>query len=164
ESCSRSNGTRTSRSRPETPHGVPAVPFANWYRAATSRRSIQRRCVSRRVVLESLEPRSLLSTVLVDAGSRHAAVLAMTIHAAQAPTAAPVSIGPGSTKSPGPVLTTLTPTVRWKAVTGVTGYQINVYDKSLKKLVSHTVGASETSYKIGAGVLAPGHSFVWNVR
>jgi hypothetical protein len=34
----------------------------------------------------------------------------------------------------------------WDAVSGVTGYQINVYDSTAAKSTSYTVGASVTSY------------------
>jgi hypothetical protein len=79
----------------------------------------------------------------------------------------PVILSPGSTKSPGPVLTTLTPTLKWKAVTsvsGLTGYQINLYDITSKVFRSFDVGASITSYMIAPGVLKAGDDYVWNVR
>jgi hypothetical protein len=80
---------------------------------------------------------------------------------------APVAIGPGSTVSPGPVLTTTTPTFQWDAVTGVTGltgYQINLFDQTASKSYSYQVGATATSYTLPAGVLTTGDTYVWNVR
>jgi hypothetical protein len=80
---------------------------------------------------------------------------------------APDATGPGTTTSPGTVLTTSTPTFQWNAVTGVsglTGYQINLYDSTLGKSYSYQVGASATSYTLPSGVLTAGDSFVWNVR
>jgi hypothetical protein len=80
---------------------------------------------------------------------------------------APVATGPGSTTSPGTVLTTTTPTFQWQAVTGVsglTGYQINLYDSTAGKSFSYQVGASVDSYTLPAGVLTAGDKYVWNVR
>ncbi len=78
--------------------------------------------------------------------------------------AAPVESGPGSTTSPGPLLTTSTPTLGWIAITGQTGYLVNFYDVTTSKLVSYTVGASATSFTVPAGAIRPGDSYVWNVR
>jgi hypothetical protein len=80
---------------------------------------------------------------------------------------APTIIGPGSSTSPGPMLTTLTPTLTWHAVTsitGFTGYQINLYDNTAKKLQSFVVSPTATSFKLPAGALTAGHSYVWNLR
>jgi hypothetical protein len=79
-----------------------------------------------------------------------------------------VILSPGSSKSPGPTLTTLTPTFKWHAVTsviGLTGYQINLYDITTSKFVSHTVGASVTQYTLpSSSPLTAGDDYVWNVR
>ena len=80
---------------------------------------------------------------------------------------APVATGPGSTTKPGPVLTTLTPTLSWNAVTGVsglTGYQIYLTDETISKTFSYQAGATATSFTVPAGTLASGDVFVWNVR
>jgi hypothetical protein len=82
------------------------------------------------------------------------------------PLPAPTVISPGSTVSPGPVLTTLTPTFEWKAVTTptITGYQLNLYDNTTAKFYSYTISSSATSFTIPAGVLIPSDSYVWNLR
>jgi hypothetical protein len=80
---------------------------------------------------------------------------------------APVVIGPGSTPSPGPVLTTSTPTFTWNAVTGVTGmtgYQLNLYDTTHTKSASYTIDPTATSFTLPAGVLSAGDTYVWNLR
>ncbi len=79
----------------------------------------------------------------------------------------PVATGPGGSTSPGPVLTTVTPTLTWNAVpttAGMTGYQINVYDGTAGKFTSYHVDTSATSFTLPAGVLPYGHMVVWNVR
>jgi hypothetical protein len=78
---------------------------------------------------------------------------------------APVVVGPGSSTSPGPALTTFEPTFTWKAVTGVTftAYQINVYDEKLAQLTTYTAPASATSFKLTTP-LAAGDDIVWNLR
>ena len=59
------------------------------------------------------------------------------------------------------------PVFQWKAVTGfsgLTGYQVNVYDQTLSKFYSYQVGASVTSFSPPASILVAGDKFVWNVR
>ena len=89
----------------------------------------------------------------------------------QAPSAptipAPVIISPGSTTSPGPVLTTATPTFQWTGITGVTGmtgYQLNLYDSTAAKSTSYKISPTATSFTLPAGVLTAGDNYVWNLR
>ena len=63
---------------------------------------------------------------------------------------APVAIGPGTTASPGPVLTVTPPTFTWNAAASVTGYQINLHNNTTNTTVSYSVGASVTSYPLAA--------------
>jgi len=132
------------------------------------------------VVTEVLESRVLLSgaynlaTPLVDSLATTPTVSAATISPAGNTTAiaAPVAVSPGNVTSPGPVLTTLTPTLTWDAIastgnntaSGITGYEIILSDSTLSKSYTYTVGTSVTSYTIASGVLTAGDSFVWNVR
>ena len=85
--------------------------------------------------------------------------------AAQVTLPAPVAVSPGSTTSPGPVITALTPTLSWQAITGVTftGYQINLYDVTTGVLASYHVGASVDSFTVSSALTA-GNSYEWNVR
>jgi hypothetical protein len=77
---------------------------------------------------------------------------------------APTGLTVGGATSPGPLLSTDTPTFTWNAVSGVTGYQINVYDMTLKKLSIFKVDASVTSFTPAAGALTPYDSFIYNIR
>ena len=70
----------------------------------------------------------------------------------------------GTAASPGPIVTNLDPTFKWSAVSGVSGYQIHIYDKTDGKYISANVGQTATSYKPSAGALKPGDQFVWDVR
>ena len=78
---------------------------------------------------------------------------------------APVVVGPGSTATPGPVLSTATPTFTWKAVTGVTftAYQLNLYDETAAKFYSYQVAPTATTFTLPTA-LPDGHTFVWNLR
>lgn len=76
--------------------------------------------------------------------------------------AAPVAITPGNGNAPGPVLTTLTPTFQWSAVSGVDGYAIHILDKSKGSFFDADVnGSATTTFSV---TLRAGHQFVWNVR
>jgi hypothetical protein len=109
--------------------------------ATGSARPTRRTGVSAFVFVERLENRALLSL------------------------AAPVAQSPGTATSPGPVVTNLDPTFHWSAVSGVSGYEIHIYDKTVAKFLSADVaGQTTTSYKPAAGALKPGDAFVWNVR
>ena len=76
----------------------------------------------------------------------------------------PTVIGPGSSTSPGPVLSSLTPTFTWTASTGITGYQLNLGDSTSGRSFSYTIAASATSFTLPAGVLSNGDHYVWNLR
>jgi hypothetical protein len=77
---------------------------------------------------------------------------------------APIIDYPGGTTSPGPVITTLTPTLKWEAVAGATGYRITLYDVAQSKAITYDVDGSTTSYMVAAGVLRANAAYVWNVR
>jgi hypothetical protein len=78
----------------------------------------------------------------------------------------PTVIGPGTTNSSGQVLTTFTPTFTWDAITtgGFTGYQLNLYDKTLARSFSYAIDASATTFTPPAGVILPSDAYVWNLR
>ena len=78
--------------------------------------------------------------------------------------AAPTATGPGTSASPGPILTTLSPTFTWTATTGATGYQLNLFDLTTSKSLSFKFDANTTRYTIPIGTIAASHKFVWNVR
>src|SRR2546423_1032652 len=108
----------------------------------TRRRGLS--AISQATLMENLECRSLLSTVLptsslsalVDAPM--ADTQASSQVGPERPTtnstlAAPVADSPGSATSPGPVLDSSTPTFTWEPVTGAAGYQLILYDISAGK-------------------------------
>ncbi len=138
--------------------------LASWFTGSRDRSISRRQCVFGGRLLEALEDRSLLSAAKFETVLTQMVPFSMTSVSPSALTAAPVIVSPGTTTSPGPVLTTSTPTFSWNAISGVTGYQININDNTINKFSSFTVGASVTSYTIAAGALAGGDSFVWNVR
>jgi len=117
--------------------------------------------------LESLEHRRLLSTSLSTTTTTGTTTTA-AITAAATTLPAPVAVSPGSTTSPGPLVTSLNPTLTWNPVattTVFTGYQINLYDVTLKKSSTYTTGVSVHSFTIPtSSTLAQGDTFVWNVR
>jgi hypothetical protein len=80
---------------------------------------------------------------------------------------APVATGQGSTTTPYPTLDTSSPTFAWSAVanvSGLTGYQINLYNLTAAKGYSYQVGTSVTSYTAPSSVIVAGDDYVWNVR
>jgi hypothetical protein len=81
----------------------------------------------------------------------------------------PTILTPGTTTTPGPMVSSLTPTFTWTPVTaaaGITGYQLNLYDSTLKKSYSYQItGVSTASFTIPTSApLTAGDSFVWNLR
>lgn len=74
------------------------------------------------------------------------------------------AIGPGTTSSPGPVLSTLTPKFSWNPVTGITGYEIYLTDLTTSKLSFLVFSASTTSWTPTSGTLVAGHKYSWNIR
>jgi hypothetical protein len=83
--------------------------------------------------------------------------------------AAPALLTPGSAISPGPKLTTTTPTFTWSAVSAATGYGLYVRDVTTGSLVypnaNGTTGTpiTGTSFPLSSGFLVPGHSYRWNM-
>ena len=86
----------------------------------------------------------------------------------------PTLVGPGSTSSPGPTISTLTPTMSWNVASGATGYGLYLRDLTLttspldynkESLVydNDDVG-NVTSLTLPSGKLTAGHSYRWNVR
>jgi subtilisin-like proprotein convertase family protein len=78
----------------------------------------------------------------------------------------PVTIGPGSTSSPGPVETDLTPTFTWNAAPNATGYELNLQNVDTGAFVLDELfinGGSTTSYTMPTNLPA-GTRFVWDMR
>ena len=79
--------------------------------------------------------------------------------------AAPTLVSPGSTTSPGPTLTTLTPALSLNAVSGANNYGYYVSDLTSGTLVYNVDYAGNvTSVTLPTGTLTAGHSYRWNAR
>ncbi|MCR4417754.1 MAG: T9SS type A sorting domain-containing protein, partial [Ignavibacteria bacterium] len=81
----------------------------------------------------------------------------------------PTLISPGSSSSPGPTISTLTPTFQWQSVSGAVGYGLYIRDMSTNTLVfdsdnSYPNGISGTSFTLPSGILQWGKSYRWNMR
>lgn len=55
------------------------------------------------------------------------------------------------------------PTLKSNPESGITGYQLTLYDATLGKVTTFTISPTATSFTV-ATALAAGHSFVWNLR
>jgi hypothetical protein len=96
-----------------------------------------------------------------------AQALSNSLHFQLPPLPAPVVLLPGIVVSPGPVLTTATATFSWQpitAITGFSGYLIELSDLTKGVKTTYTAPASATSYALPAGQLVPNHKYVWNLR
>ncbi len=116
------------------------------------------------VRFERLELRQFLSaSPSVVLAAQPTLIVAATTAAVALP--APVVVGPGSAVSPGPVLTTSSPTFTWKATTGATftAYQLNLYDSTSAKFVSYQIAKTATSFTLPTALTAGDH-YVWNLR
>jgi glutamine amidotransferase-like uncharacterized protein len=76
----------------------------------------------------------------------------------------PTINSPGSTTSPGPVESDLTPTFTWNSVSGATGYALYIRDLTTNTLIFNNDGGTKTgtSYTLPSGYLTNnGHAFRW---
>lgn len=79
--------------------------------------------------------------------------------------AAPTQNSPGNTSSPGPTISTLTPTMSWNSALGANGYGVYVEDVATSTLVYNVDNVGNvTSITLPSGTLLAGHSYVWNMR
>ncbi|HQY88067.1 MAG TPA: GH25 family lysozyme, partial [Tepidisphaeraceae bacterium] len=78
---------------------------------------------------------------------------------------APTLNSPGSSSSPGPQISTLTPTMSWNSVSGATGYGLYIRDVTTDTIVyDNTSVGNVTSLVLPSGTLQPGHDFRWNMQ
>lgn len=73
---------------------------------------------------------------------------------------APRLVRPGGAAGPGPMLEGTQQTLRWNAVPGATGYQLNVRDLTTNTLENYRLSGFTTSYSL---TLTPGHAYRWNM-
>ena len=81
--------------------------------------------------------------------------------------ATPTLVGPGSSSSPGPVLTSTSQTLQWNQATGATGYGVYVQDittgLSGPFVYSNDAVGNVTQLALPSGTLVSGHSYAWNI-
>jgi len=81
--------------------------------------------------------------------------------------AAPTTILPGNSSSPGSTLSNLTPQFSWNAAVGATGYGLYIRDVTTDTLVyPNAAGTTSTpltgtSYQLPSGYLVNGHAYRW---
>ena len=80
----------------------------------------------------------------------------------------PTLVSPGSSSSPGPTITTLTPTFQWQAVSGAVGYGLYIRDMSTNTIIFDSEVnyglITGTSFTIPSGYLQWGRPYRWNMR
>lgn len=75
----------------------------------------------------------------------------------------PTINSPGSTSSPGPIVSIQTPVFSWSSVSGATGYGLYIRDLTTNTLIFNNDGGPKTgtTFSLPSGYLAPGHSYRW---
>ena len=75
-------------------------------------------------------------------------------------------LSPGSSSQPGPVIDTLTPTLRWEGVEGADYYAlaISVYPYGPENVVYNPQQVYGTSHRVPEGVLEYGKKYRWNMQ
>jgi hypothetical protein len=103
-------------------------------------------------------------------GSTEGSVSSLLYFQAPAAIAGPPTLNsPGSSSSPGPVLTTLTPTFSWNAASGATGYGLYIRDVTTGNLIypnasgTTTTPLTGTSFTLPSGYLVNGDSYRWDM-
>jgi hypothetical protein len=75
-----------------------------------------------------------------------------------------VPLSPGSSTAPGPVITSLTPTLTWQAASNAGGYLLNIHNITANTYFTPTIsGGSTTSYTVPSGTLLPGDQYSWHL-
>ena len=94
----------------------------------------------------------------------HFVVVCLTVCSVFAQPAAPTLNSPGSSSSPGTMISTLTPTMSWNASIGANNYGVNIYDVTTSTLVYNIDYVGNTlSLALPSGYLVAGHSYRWNM-
>ena len=79
--------------------------------------------------------------------------------------AAPIQSSPGNASSPGPTISTLTPTMSWNLTAGAVNYGVYIYDVTTSTLVyNNDYIGNFTSLNLPSGYLVIGHNYRWNMR
>jgi PKD repeat protein len=80
------------------------------------------------------------------------------------PPSAPTSLSPGTTSAPGPIISTLTPTLQWQAVSNADYYNLSVsiYPYGTSNIIYYNLYGN--SITIPSGKLEAGKKYRWNMR
>jgi len=85
---------------------------------------------------------------------------------AASPPVAPIPLSPGSASEPGQVISTLTPTLQWSAVSGADYYALAIskYPYGSSNIVYNPQQVYGTSIAVPSGILVPGEKYRWNMQ
>ncbi len=80
--------------------------------------------------------------------------------------AVPTSLSPGTTSAPGPIISTLTPTLQWQAVSNADYYNLSVsiYPYGTSNIIYYNQQVYGNSITIPSGKLEAGKKYRWNMR
>jgi hypothetical protein len=78
----------------------------------------------------------------------------------------PTSLSPGTTSAPGPIISTLTPTLSWAVVPNADYYNLSVsiYPYGSSNIIFYNQQIYGNSITIPSGYLQPGQKYRWNMR
>ncbi len=78
----------------------------------------------------------------------------------------PTSLSPGSTSAPGPIISTLTPTLSWQSVSNADYYNLSVsiYPYGSSNIIFYNQQVYGNSITIPSGKLEEGQKYRWNIR
>jgi len=79
---------------------------------------------------------------------------------------APTSLSPGTTSAPGPIISTLTPTLQWQAVPNADYYNLSVsiYPYGTSNIIYYNQQIYGNSITVPSGELEAGNKYRWNMR
>ncbi len=79
---------------------------------------------------------------------------------------APLLVAPGSAGRPVPMITTASPTFRWKPVPNAKRYSlyISAYPYGNRRFVYKNESITDSSFTLPKGLLSPGKTYRWNVK
>ncbi len=80
--------------------------------------------------------------------------------------AAPTALSPGSATEPGPVISTLTPTLQWSGIAGADYYAVAIsrYPYGSGNIIYNPQQVSDTSVTVPSGPLVAGEKYRWNLQ
>ncbi len=78
----------------------------------------------------------------------------------------PTSLSPGTTSAPGPIISTLTPTLQWQVVSNADYYNLSVsiYPYGTSNIIYYNQQVYGNSITVTSGELEAGNKYRWNMR